>query len=282
MSRAFSPTDIIKQFQADQAKFQAANAAQFQSLISTIKDLGKQTGGTFDEALSKIAGLGTTARQRAEQQGTKDLAAGQQNLISSGLASSTLQQGLRQNVSQKVSERQGAIDESVGAQQAGLLTQRAGNETQIGSLLANAIGSQNIQGPDLGLFASLLQQAGAAGDPNQRITASVGPTTGQFAAPSGAFQRPDAEAQRQAAQKRIESGAASASIVRPGGAGGGGGGTGSGVQTLTNTSPSAGRASGGVFGQQGQAVSPLAQQSQAPKNDPCRGKGRFFPGIGCF
>lgn len=221
-SGGFSIDDIIRQFQTEQANAQAAKAAQFQQLMATIQNTGAQAGGTFNEALDRVRNLGNTARERVDRQGQRTLASGQQDLISSGFSASTLAPNLRRAVEEDVQFQQGAIDESVGAQQSGLLAQRAGNETQIGGMLANAIGGQQINGPDLGLFASLLQQLGAAGN-GQPVSAFIPPTSANVNAPNSVFQRP------------TTGGSGGGSVGGPAGTTGGTGGPNGNARVVRNT-----------------------------------------------
>jgi len=182
-TKSLNPTDLINQFMAAQQAAQQANQAQFQQLLTTIKDLGTQTQGTFNDALGRIANLGASSKSQNDRLGLRTLAAGQQDLIRSGLSNTTRAPNLRRGVAEDVAFQNQAVDEGVAGQQAGLLAQRAGNETQIGGLLANAIGNQQNIGPDLGLFASLIQAAAAAGDPNQKVTAFVPPSSSALSAP---------------------------------------------------------------------------------------------------
>lgn len=252
---AFNPTDLIKQFQTAQQK-------QFDQLVSTIKDLGAQTTGTFDDALGRLSGLGDTARIRAERGGQQALAAGRQDLRQSGLSNTTLTPNLGRAVQQDVELQQQGIDEQVGFQQSGLLAQRAGVETQIGGLLAGAISGAQ---PDLGLFASLLQAAAAAGNPNQKTTASIGPGSvggeGLLRAPTGGG--------------RSSSGGGGGGGGPAGGSGGGGGGAGNtqGARVITRASAGLGSRNPNDFGTLPRPRSSGGAGSPGPANN---GIGRML------
>jgi hypothetical protein len=263
---AFDIDAIIADFKGQQAKAQAAQAKQMKNLIQTIKDLGTQTGSTFDDALGKIEGLGETARERTKRTGQRTLAAGQQDLISSGFAQSTLAPNLRRAVAEDTEFAQQGIDEQVGLQQSNLLTQRAANERQIGLAGANAIGSQNIQGPDLGFFANLLQQAAAAGDPNQKTTAFAGVNTAALNAPNSAFQRSGS------------SGSASPST----GFGVKVAGTPSGVATTQGNVKATQQAAATGGSQSISASGKKLGGTTGSSNNGCPPGTRLFPNIGCF
>ena len=247
----FSIDEIIKRFIKDADDAKAANLAQLDQLMTTIKSLGIQVGGTFDEALGSIARAGEAASGEAVRRGQQSLAAGRQELISSGLSNTTLGPNLRRAIDADVARQQQAISEGVGAQRADLLTRRAGQETQIGSLLAQAIQGVNNIGPDLGQFAALIQAASAAGDTNKKVTARIGPGSvggeGLIRAPSGS--------------RRTTSGGGGGGGSAPtaGGGGDGGGGGSGGDRILRNpgsTNRGSGAATGSTFGAAGQQLNP--------------------------
>lgn len=165
---------LVQQFQDAQRRADEARKAQQEQLTQAIADLAAQVGGTFDQAQANLIGLGESARTREERRGTRTLAAGQQDLTNRGLGNTTLGANLRRDVDEDVGLRLANIDEGVRAQFAQLLGQRAGSQLQIGNLLTNAIQSQNIQGPDLGLFAQLLAQSQGSTAP---VTARIGAST---------------------------------------------------------------------------------------------------------
>ena len=224
---------IIQRFIKDSDDAKQASLAQLDQLMSTIKQLGIQVGGTFDEALGGIAGAGEAASADAERRGQQTFAAGRQDLISSGLSSTTLGPNLRRAVAGDVGREQQRIQEGVGAQRADLLTRRAGQETQIGGMLAQAIQGVNNIGPDLGQFASLISAASAASDPNKKITARIGPGSmggeGLIPSPRGVTSSGGG-------------GGAGGGLASAGG--GGGGGTGGGGARIV-TRKTAGLAAGG-------------------------------------
>jgi hypothetical protein len=268
----FDPAELIKQFQAEQLKFKQESKIQFDSLIGTIKELGLQTTGTFDDALSKIQGLGDTARTRADKSGKRALASGQQDLITSGFAQSTLGPNLRNQVQEQTELQQQGIDEQVGAQQAGLLTQKAGNQTQIGGLLANAIQGQNITGPDLGLFATLLQQASAAGD-GSKVNAFVPATSAALNSP-GFGSRPGGGG----GGTTTSAGPQASDAAAPAGPTGGSKASIVSRATAGLGAPTSTAGNRNIIGSQGQSLLP---KKKAPSNG-CPPGTRLFPGIGCF
>jgi hypothetical protein len=263
----FNIDDIIKRFITDSDDAKAASLAQLDQLMNTIKQLGIQTGATFDEALGGISSAGQTASADETRRGQQTFAAGRQDLISSGLSNTTLGPNLRRAVDDDVSRRQQGIQEGVNAQRSDLLTRRAGQETQIGGMLANAIQGVNNIGPDFGQFASLIAAASQASDPNKKVTANIGP--GSIGASSFGI-RANAKEQQAAANARQLSGAGAARTVSKGGGGGGaggsqpsagggdgggGGGSGSGARIIQGAG-GRGATAGSAFGAQGQQLNP--------------------------
>lgn len=166
---------VLARFEQQQQAANAANAERYDALLAAISDLGSQTGQTYDAALGDIENLGTAARERVRQQRTRASGQAEQDLISRGLGNTTVRQSVQRGIASDAELAQQNIDEQVGAQRSGIRQGLAGNQLQVGSMLANAIQGRNDVGPDLGLYAQLLQAA-AAGDTQQR-QATVGPTT---------------------------------------------------------------------------------------------------------
>lgn len=254
-------SDIISQFKAEQQKAEQARAKNFEELIAAIRDLGGTTGATFDQALQRLAGQGDAARTRAEQRGERTLAAGQQDLISSGLSSTTLSPNLRRGVADDVELQQQSIDEQVAAQQSGIDLARASNQTQIGLAEVQARANRDVTGPDLGLFASLLQQAAAAGD-GSPVTAFVPPS-------SAAVNKP---------VTRIGSGGGSPGFSSFGERGGTPAPANP-VRIVRNPNPRRDPLEGASDVAKATVLSDSAAKRKA---NPCPDGKRFFRGIGCF
>lgn len=156
---------IMKQIEADQKKANEANLARYQNLISGLKALNEQVvgaGGTFAQAEQLLMGVGTAARQQIGESAVKAGAMSEQDLVSRGLGSTTIREAAKRGVE---SDKQKALrvqEEQEARQKAGLLTQRAGFETQLGGMMAGAVERRQDVGPDLRMFSALLQAASAA------------------------------------------------------------------------------------------------------------------------
>lgn len=116
--------DIIKQMQAAQDKANLLNEQRYQ------------------QALGQFETLGQAGRARIEQQTTQRQASATQGLTSRGLGSTTITSAVERGIAGDAELQQQQLGESVAVQKAGLMERRSD------------------VGPDLGMFASLLQAAG--------------------------------------------------------------------------------------------------------------------------
>lgn len=156
---------LMKQIEADQKKANEANLARYQNLLSSLKGLSERVvgaGGTFAQAEQLLVGIGTAARQQIGEAAVKAGAMSEQDLVSRGLGSTTIREAAKRGVESDKQKALRAQEEQEARQQAGLLTQRAGFETQLGGMMAGAIEGRQDVGPNLAMFTALLQAASAA------------------------------------------------------------------------------------------------------------------------
>ncbi len=156
---------IMKQITDAQKKANAANLERYQQLLSVIDTLGKQVGaeGTFGQAEQLLSQVGQAAQTRIGEQATRAQATTEQGLISRGLGSTTIRQSAQRGIRADEERARQEAEERTAGQKAGLLTQRAGLETQIGGMKAGVMERRTDAGPDLGMYASLIQSAGLGG-----------------------------------------------------------------------------------------------------------------------
>lgn len=120
---------------------------------SLLKQGGDQYGaaiGTlqkgFKDAKLNLGMAGNAARQTTNTQGAQAQAANTQSMMSRGLYGTTALDNARMGISSAVSRQLAQIDESIGAQLAGLQTQGAqavaGAQQGYGSYLGNAYGQK--------------------------------------------------------------------------------------------------------------------------------------------
>ncbi len=171
---------LIAQFTASTEKANKANEDRYKELLGQFDALAQQVGsaGTFGEAQKLIENIGTAARTEIADQANRAAAQSDQDLISRGLGNTTVRSAQQRGILGDTSKALAAQSEKEAAAKAGLLTQRAGAELSIGGMRASAIEGRQDVGPDLGMFASLLQAAAAneqpATKPTVRTTSSGG------------------------------------------------------------------------------------------------------------
>lgn len=116
--------DIIKQMQAAQEKANLLNEQRYQ------------------QVLAQFEGLGKAGRARIEQQTVQRQAAATQALTSRGLGGTTITSAVGRGIAGEAETQRQQLEESVAVRKAGVMERR----TDVG--------------PDLGMFANLLQMAG--------------------------------------------------------------------------------------------------------------------------
>jgi len=210
---------ILDLFKSSQKKANKANEERYAQLLKSLETLSAQVGqaGTFGEASKLMENIGTAARTRIAEQTQKALGAGEQDLISRGLAGSTVRGSMRRGVRSDEARALQEQSESEAGMKAGLLTQRAGAELDIGRMRAGAIQGRTDLGPDLGMFSSLLQAAAQGEEAGKRTTVRTPASTA-----GGAVTRWRAEQ----AAGRGGGGAGGGGLSPSTGGGGGGGGSG--------------------------------------------------------
>lgn len=168
---------IIQRIDAAQAAANAANLQRYQALLTHLDALGQQVGeaGTFGQATSLLSQVGEAARTRITAAETQAKATTEQGLTSRGLGGTTIRQTAMRGVASDAERARQEAAEALTQQRVGLLTQRAGMEAQIGGMKAAAIEGRQDIGPNLAMFASLLQAAAAGEDASSvaRRTATV-------------------------------------------------------------------------------------------------------------
>lgn len=167
--------NLIAQLTQSQKKAQKANEERYAELLKNLDALALQVGkeGTFGEAMKLVENIGGAARQRIAEQTQKAVGASKQDLISRGLASSTVrgaqERGIRADEQRALQEQ----EEAEAQRKSGLLTQRAGLEMGLGQLKAGAMERRSDIGPDLGVLTSLIQSAAAGEEAGKRTTVRV-------------------------------------------------------------------------------------------------------------
>ncbi len=134
--------DIIAQMQAAQEKANLVNEQRYQQILGTFENLGK------------------AGRARIEQQTTQRQAAATQNLTSRGLGGTTITSAVERGIATDAETQRQQLEEGIAVQRAGVMERRTDT------------------GPDLGMFASLLQMAGQQQQqPSRSVIRRMGAST---------------------------------------------------------------------------------------------------------
>jgi len=167
--------EILKRLRKKQEEANEANLQRYEALMTHMEGLTKQIGeqGTFGAAMDLMSQTGEAARTRITEQAKKATAAAEQDLISRGLGATTVRQAERRGIAATAERATQEAEERTAAAKAGVLTQRAGAEMQLGALKAGVMERREDVGPDMGLYASLIQAAAASETAAAKRTATV-------------------------------------------------------------------------------------------------------------
>lgn len=150
---------LLKQIQDAQAEANRVNKeryelglAKLEGAESSLKDLYRQAG-------ERMGTIGAAAREDVRQ-GARAQAAGlQQQLISSGLANTTISGTMMRGVeSDRLRAMQG-LQEQDAARQVGLMTQQAGAQMGAAGGVADFIAARSDVGPNVGMYSDLIRAA---------------------------------------------------------------------------------------------------------------------------
>lgn len=131
--------DIISQMQAAQEKANLLNEQRYRQILAQYENLGQ------------------AGRARIEEQTTQRQAEARQGLVSRGLGGTTITSAVERGIGRESELARQQLEESVAVQRAGVMERR----TDVG--------------PDLGMFANLLQAAGQQQQQPRAVSTVIGP-----------------------------------------------------------------------------------------------------------
>lgn len=157
---------LLDRMQGLQTQANRAGNQRFKRLMGAVNRTYGRTlgpGGLYDQASQSLSQLGGTESRRIADTQFQDTAKAQQDLISHGLGNTTIRSSVDRGIASDAERSRQDLMERLSAQRLGLLTQRAGAEAQAGEFKANSLLSKSTEGPDLGMYAQLIQQLAANG-----------------------------------------------------------------------------------------------------------------------
>lgn len=152
---------IIEQYRTAQAKANQANLQRYQQGLSTLR-AGHAT------ATAQAQQFGTSALQDIEESSVQQRARGEQELTSRGLGGTTIRGAMTRGVERERLRGRARVGEQ-RATMLGQLAQRQGAE------IAGFMERRTDTGPDLGMFANLLQAAGQQQQQPRATITRMGP-----------------------------------------------------------------------------------------------------------
>jgi len=166
--------ELIEQYEQQRAQANQANEQRYDELLELLSGLQNRRGTVYDDVIGTIAAGGQTARRNAKRRGTVERGAAEQDLISRGLGNTTVRSSVMRGINRDTTDLLNQIAERQAMQTAQAQERSFGAETNTTRMLAGAIEGRQDVGPSMSQYARLIQQAAAAGDPDEKLTARVG------------------------------------------------------------------------------------------------------------
>lgn len=162
----FDIASLLAKLDAEQKAQNQSGLDQYQNLLGTVSGVKSNVlgpNGLYDQAAALQSGMGTAQNTAINQGETKAKAQSDQDLTSRGLGNTTVRSTAQRGIASDATNARSAVAESVAGAKAGLLTQRAGAEQNIGNMQGDAILSKTSTPNNMNLYAQLIQQLMANG-----------------------------------------------------------------------------------------------------------------------
>ena len=154
---------LTEQMTGQQQAQRTAAEQQHEQLMQMFAQTQEGVRGLHQEAREGVAGVGEAARTRAAQDARRQQALQQQQMMSRGLGGATVAATAQRGVRRDHELAQQQIDEQQAQLFAGLATQQAGAEQQLGRFGAQAITAAQHEPPQMQAYLQLIQQLAAQG-----------------------------------------------------------------------------------------------------------------------
>lgn len=170
----FDLNALMKQMQGQYSASNNAGLEQYKNLLASVNGTTNTMNGLYDQAESRLSGMGTSAHNRIASNMVQGNAADSQDLVSRGLYNSTIAPSMSRGRAADAEVANQQVDEGVNAAKSGLTTQRAGATMDMGRLMADSILSKQNQGPDASMYANLIAQLARSGGLNGSFPSGAG------------------------------------------------------------------------------------------------------------
>lgn len=162
----FNIQDLIARMEAESNKANTDSLAQYRNLMKMTKGEQERVigpGGYYDQAAGLQSGMGATQNAAIDAATVKGKASSEQDLISRGLGNTTIRSSVNRGIESDAQRAKNSVAEQVATAKAGLLTQKAGADQEIGRLRADSLLSRTNMPPNMNAYMQLLQQLAASG-----------------------------------------------------------------------------------------------------------------------
>ncbi len=164
MAKTINIADIIKQLEQAQKSANDANLKRYAEGLAELTGGRQSMRDYYSQAQSLIQDIGKTAIDDVNRGSARLAGSTRQDLISSGLSSSTVLGSMMRGVEEQRQRGQQSVREGIAGQQAGLSREQAQAEMGASGGISGFIADRYDTGPDAAMYANLIQQAAAAGD----------------------------------------------------------------------------------------------------------------------
>jgi hypothetical protein len=175
------PNSIASALQTSTNQANQANNLRYGQGLGVLTGGVNQASGYLNQALQSDMGSSRGAMNKVQQQYEFDSGKTQQSAINRGLGNTTIADALHQMDKRTRDDSMLNIDNAAAQRRSALYSNMAGNARSGAGDISGFIANRNDIAPDLGQYASLVQNAAAAPDPNAKRTATV--TNGSINSP---------------------------------------------------------------------------------------------------
>lgn len=172
---AVNIADIIAELRRGQQQANEQNRIRYQQGLQTLRGTRGTMRNLYGQAEQLTADLGQSALRDVNRGAERTQALGRQDLISSGLGSTTMVGSMLRGTEEDRRRAAERVEEDVARQRASLATGQAGAEMGMGGAISDFIAARSDIGPDMGLYSSLIQAAAGQQQPRTTVSAGLGP-----------------------------------------------------------------------------------------------------------
>jgi hypothetical protein len=151
---------MLSSLRQEQDAYNASSLQRWSQLQKMARRTNKSALRTQRRALQTAKKLGRTRKKQIKAAGQQQLADVEQQATSRGLGNTTVRSSLRRGVQSDIQNQLSAVNESIAAQQAGLLSQRAGLQADLGRFSTDTFLSRSDQFPQVSNILQLLRRMG--------------------------------------------------------------------------------------------------------------------------